>query len=541
MKKIDVKAMKKKVMESMLATFLDNDYERVYIIDIAERKCCDIYDLRFTEDYEEVPWHDYDAVLFKTLRGIRADMSSAELRQKFSLDNVEKELESRTAYSIYYSFNGRGDRHMHRRATFYRIEGISDFVCYSVQDLTDYVENEQSEQRKLQAALLDEKQASFAQRSLLSRLSRDVRTPINSIIGLAEIAHSELGNPEVLERYLKEIATSGEYISGILEDIINLYQIENNEIVLQPEKVNMRKFLSEIENEHRPKALENGQHFTVKRERLASTVVLADRYRLTQIIRNLLANAFYNLPAGGSVIMNVAELDRQGDSTTLSVSVQSDGGIDPERLEAIFDAEASRSSRELAVNDKVGLGLIIARSYIVAMDGEIRAENWQGQDTKITFRVKLPIPFEQRENYAKQTRVSSETPVMNGRRILLVDDHKLSLEIGNKILEKTGAEVVTARNGKEALDIFADDSESFDMIFMDIRMPVMDGLTATRAIRELDLPGAADVPIVAMTASAFEDDIRESFSAGMNAHLAKPFGPRELYQVMERFLKGAGR
>ena len=96
MKKIDVKTMKKKVMEGMLATFLDNDYERVYIIDIAERKCCDIYDLRFTEDFEEVPWHDYDAVLFKTLRGIRADMSSAELRQKFSLDNVEKELESRT-------------------------------------------------------------------------------------------------------------------------------------------------------------------------------------------------------------------------------------------------------------------------------------------------------------------------------------------------------------------------------------------------------------------------------------------------------------
>ena len=275
----------------------------------------------------------------------------------------------------------------------------------------------------------------------------------------------------------------------------------------------MRKFLSEIENEHRPQALENGQHFTVKRDRLASSVVLADRYRLTQIIRNLLANAFYNLPAGGSVIMNVAEFDRQGDSTTLSVSVQSGGGIEPERLEAIFDAEASRSSRELAVNDKVGLGLIIARSYIVAMDGEVRAENWQGQDTKITFRVKLPIPFEQRENYAKQTRISSETPVMNGRRILLVDDHKLTIEIGNKLI----------------------------MILMDIRMPVMDGLTATRAIRELDLRGAADVPIVAMTASAFEDDIRESFSAGMNAHLVKPFGPRELYQVMERFLKGAGR
>ena len=142
MKKIDVKAMKKKVMEGMLATFLDNDYERVYIIDIAERKCCDIYDLRFTEDFEEVPWLDYDTVLYKTLRGIRADMSPSELRQKFSLDNVEKELESRTAYSIYYSFNGRGDRHMHRRATFYRIEGISDLVCYSVQDLTDYVENE---------------------------------------------------------------------------------------------------------------------------------------------------------------------------------------------------------------------------------------------------------------------------------------------------------------------------------------------------------------------------------------------------------------
>ena len=541
MKKIDVKAMKKKVMEGMLATFLDNDYERVYIIDIAERKCCDIYDLRFTEDFEEVPWHDYDAVLFKTLRGIRADMSSAELRHKFSLDNVEKELESRTAYSIYYSFNGRGDRHMHRRATFYRIEGISDLVCYSVQDLTDYVENEQSEQRKLQAALLDERQASFAQRSLLSRLSRDVRTPINSIIGLAEIAHSELGNPEVLERYLKEIATSGEYISGILEDIINLYQIENNEIVLQPEKVNMRKFLSEIESEHRPKALENGQHFTVKRDRLVSSVVLADRYRLTQIIRNLLANAFYNLSVGGSVIMNVAELDRQGDSTTLSVSVQSSGGIEPERLEAIFDAEASRTSWELAVNDKVGLGLVIARSYIVAMDGEVRAENWNGQDTKITFRVKLPIPFEQRENYAKQTRISSETPVMNGRRILLVDDHKLSIEIGNKMIEKTGAEVVTARNGKEAIDIFADDSESFDMIFMDIRMPVMDGLMATRAIRELDLPRAAEVPIVAMTANAFEEDIRESFNAGMNAHLAKPFGPRELYQVMERFLKGGAR
>lgn len=536
MKKMDVQTMKKNFFEGMVNAFLDNDYERVYIIDIAERKCCDIYDMRYTENYEEVPWHDYDAVLFKTLRGIRADMSTSELRKKFSLANVERELESRTAYSIYYSFNGRGDRHMHRRATFYRIEGQSDYICYSVQDLTDYVENEQSEQRRLQAALLDEKQASYAKRSLLSRISRDVRTPINSIIGLAEIAHAELGNPDVLERYLKEIATSGEYISGIIDDIIDLYQIENNEIVLQPEKVNMREFLTQIENEHRPKAIENGQHLTVKRERMTTQIVLADRYRLTQIIRKLLENAFLNLPSGGSVVMNVTEKDKQGDSTTLSVSVQSSGGIDPEHLEAIFDAEASRSSQELAVTDKVGLGLIIARSYIVAMDGTVRAENWNGQDTKITFQVKLPIPFEQRENYARQTRISSETPIMNGRRILLVDDHKLSVEIGNKMLEKTGAEVIVARDGQQAVDLFEEDSTSFDLILMDIHMPVMDGLTATRAIRELDVPGAREVPIVAMTANAFEEDIRESFNAGMNAHLAKPFGPRELYQVMERFL-----
>lgn len=536
MNKNDVQTLKKSVLEGMLSAFIDNDYERVYIIDIAERKCCDIYDLRYAENYENIPWQNYDAVLFKTLRGIRADMSSDDMRKTFSLDNIGRELESRTAYSIYYSFNGRGDRHMHRRVTFYRLEGFSEYICYSVQDLTDAVENEQSEQRKLQAALLNEKQSSYAKRSLLSRISHDVRTPISSIIGLAEIARSELSNPEVLGRYLKEIATSGSYISSIIDDIVDLYQIENNEIVLQPEKVNVRDLLTSIEAEHRPRAIENGQHLTIKRERMITQVVLADRYRLTQIICKLLDNAFLDLPSGGSVVMNVTEKDKQGDCTTLSVSVQSSGGIDPEHLEAIFDADAPGSSRELAVNDKIGLGLIIARSYIVAMDGTVRAENWNGQDTKITFQVKLPIPFEQRENYAMQTRISTETPIFSGRRILLVDDHKLSIEIGRKMLEKTEAEIVVARNGLEAVELFAEGGQTFDLVLMDIRMPVMDGLMATRTIRELDVPGAREVPIIAMTANVYEEDIRESFNSGMNGHLSKPFGPRELYQVMERFL-----
>ena len=371
--------------------------------------------------------------------------------------------------------------------------------------------------------------------TLFSRASKDLRTTLSQMIGLAEIAQLELDDPEKVKGYLEQIIASGENLNTIIGDLLDLQDIEESGIVLRPEKMDMIELLEILEAELSRIAEERGLHFSVSIGSDVPREVIADRYRLEQILVKMVENTFRYTGNGGIVRMAAAVSGHRKNRVSFEFLIADNGiGVDPEYLSSIFEPP-----QETPEDDKIGLGLALAKKNLAAMGGKVEASSSEDGGTRVVIRVTLPVPAPRQATYIKRAPLPQEEYHFKGGRILLVDDHMLSIEIGKKMLESAGFKVVTAMNGQEAVDAYIDNIGDFDLILMDIRMPVMDGLIASRVIRESGIAGASEIPIIAMTASAFEEDIRRSYEAGMNNHLAKPFGPLDMYRVLAKYIEKA--
>ena len=369
--------------------------------------------------------------------------------------------------------------------------------------------------------------------TLFSRASKDLRTTLSQIIGLAEIAQLDLDNPEKVKGYLEQIIVSGENLNKIIGDLLDLQDIEESGIVLHPEKMNMIELLEIVEAELSRIAEERGLYFSISIGSDVPREVIADRYRLEQVLVKMVENTFSYTGNGGTVKMAVAVSGHKKNQVRFEfLIVDNSIGVDTGYLSSIFEPPHGDSE-----NDDIGLGLALAKRNLAAMGGKVEAASSEDGGTRVVIRLTLPVPAPRYTSYIKRAPIPQEEYHFAGGRILLVDDHMLSIEIGCKMLESAGFKVVTAMNGQEAVDAYIDNIGDFDLILMDIRMPVMDGLLAARAIRDSGIAGALEVPIVAMTASAFEEDIRRSYEAGMNNHLAKPFGPLDMYRVLVKYLE----
>ena len=361
--------------------------------------------------------------------------------------------------------------------------------------------------------------------TLFSRASKDLRTTLSQIIGLAEIAQLDLDNPEKVKGYLEQIIVSGENLNTIIGDLLDLQDIEESGIVLRPEKMNMIELLEIVEAELSRMAEERGLYFSISIGSDVPREVIADRYRLEQVLVKMVENTFSYTGNGGSVRMAVAVSGHKKNQVRFEFVIADNSiGVDTGYLSSIFEPPH-------------GLGLALAKRNLAAMGGKVEAASSEDGGTRVVIRLTLPVPAPRYNAYIKRAPIPQEEYHFKGGRILLVDDHMLSIEIGCKMLESAGFKVVTAMNGQEAVDAYTDNFGDFDLILMDIRMPVMDGLLAARAIRESEIDGSLEVPIIAMTASAFEEDIRRSYEAGMNNHLAKPFGPLDMYRVLAKYLE----
>ena len=387
-------------------------------------------------------------------------------------------------------------------------------------------------------ALHAAERASQAKTDFLSNMSHDIRTPMNAIVGLTTLMENELDQPERLAEHLGKLETSGQLLLGILNDILDMSRIESGKTTLNVEPMHLPQQLDQLSTMIRAQTNEKAQTFTVSTH-LRHENLLADPTRLNQVLMNILSNAVKYTPCGGHIRFEVEELPRNEHYAKYQFTVQDDGiGMSEAYQKALFDPFTREERSGTNKVQGTGLGMAITKSIVDLMGGSISVESATGKGTR--FEVVLEFPIDAEADHAQKLQALPEeeetVSPLSGMKFLCAEDNAINAEILEMLLEANGASCTICSNGQEIVDAFANVKPGeYDMILMDVQMPVMDGLEATRRIRNGENPLGRIIPILAMTANAFLEDMQKSKEAGMDAHLSKPVDIAALEQTVKRF------
>ena len=387
-------------------------------------------------------------------------------------------------------------------------------------------------------ALQSAERASKAKTDFLSNMSHDIRTPMNAIIGITTLMKNELHQPERLAEHLGKLETSGRLLLGIINDILDMSRIESGKTTLNIEKMNISQQVSQLDSIIRQQASQRRQTFTVETH-MQHENVLADPNRLNQVLMNILSNAVKYTPQGGHIRLAVDELTHTEHYAKYRFIVQDDGiGMSAAYQKTLFDPFTREEKSGTNKVQGTGLGMAITKSIIDLMGGTIRVESATGKGTRFEVVLEFPIDAEADKVQTAPALPEEAEAVspLSGMNFLCAEDNAINAEILELLLETKGARCTICSNGQEIVDAFASVKPGeYDMILMDVQMPVMDGLEATRRIRSGENPLGRTIPILAMTANAFLEDMQKSRDAGMDEHLSKPVDINALEQTVKRF------
>jgi len=390
--------------------------------------------------------------------------------------------------------------------------------------------------RRLKLGISKEKEAGAAKTDFLSRMSHDIRTPLNGIIGAAILAGREENPPET-KKYLEDIDQSGKFLLSLVNDILDLNKVESGRMELHPAPYSYPQFCANMSAIISPLCRDRDIEFSITGGESGRCYML-DQMRLDQIFFNILSNSVKFTPPGGHIsLVCGSETDENGREKLIFTASDDGCGMSEEFQQHMFEPFSQENEGDGANGQGTGLGLAIVHNLVELMDGEVSVRSAPGKGT--VFRIS--IPAEPAAQETEETRAPGAAPVsLAGRRVLLFEDNKLNAEIAGTLLRDGGLEVDYAGNGRAGLEMFrASPDWYYDAVFMDLRMPEMNGLDAARAIRALPRQDAALTPIIAMTANAYDIDVQNCLQAGMNAHLAKPIDPDAMFASLSREITAA--
>ena len=391
--------------------------------------------------------------------------------------------------------------------------------------------------------------ANLAKSEFLSRMSHEIRTPMNGIVGMSTIAMQNIDNTDKIKDCLEKVIMCSKHLLALINDVLDMSKIESGKVELRHESFNFRAFLQDFENLYGEQAKSKGISYETVLASDLEVQIIGDSLRLNQVLSNLLSNALKFTPAKGIIKLRVSKTGEDQENVYLRFEVIDTGcGIAEENYDKIFESFEQENVDVTYKYGGTGLGLSIVKRFTQLMGGGIHVTSVQGSGS--TFTVDLP--FGKIKESGKPTRFSDidgrsdlarDCYVIDydfkGKRILLVEDNELNREIAEELIGATGASVESAEDGVQAVKKFKESAEGYyDLILMDVQMPHMDGYEATRCIRALGRSDAQKVPIFAMTANAFAEDVQKSREAGMNAHISKPLDIRAVYKQMNRYLQG---
>ena len=415
-------------------------------------------------------------------------------------------------------------------------KGSLTSVLIATRDCTAEKERELEQQRQLREAVTQARRADAAKTDFLRRMSHDIRTPINGIRGMVEIARHYVGNEAKQEECLGKIMTASGFLLELVNNVLDMNKLESGEVQLEAKPFRVRDLVEEsaamVEAQTAEKALTLRRDIRCDR----SDRVIGSPLHVRQVLQNLLSNAVRYNRVGGEIFLSVRETARTEETVAYEFVVRDTGvGMSEAFQQRAFEPFAQEDASARSSYTGTGLGLAIVKELVEKMDGTIRLESRKGAGT--TFTVCLTFT---RDRQARRDEDAAAVPVsICGVNVLLVEDNEINMEIAEFMLANEGAAVRKAVNGQQAVEMFsASEPGEIDVILMDVMMPVMSGLEATRRIRSLNRPDARTVPIFAMTANAFADDAERSRSAGMNEHLTKPIDAAVLTRTIARYVRG---
>ena len=490
---------------------------------------------------------NYDRTILKFVEHHGTSEHKEEARTQFRIETMTERLrEKPNGYDFLFSYEGdNGERFKQINVLWGDVNHRT--LCLVRADVTEMLTAERQAKKRLEHALASAEEANKAKSDFLSAMSHDIRTPMNAIMGMTTLASAYLGDDERVAGYLDKIEVSSRHLLSLINDILDMSKIERAQITLNLSKVSIPKLLDQLSVMILSQAEEAGLTLSIRAEGVNHEDFYGDPLRINQILINLLSNAVKFANKGGMVELLAEEVETEGSAGRVSYhfTVRDTGiGMPEEFVSKIFEP-FSRSGNAAHI-EGTGLGLSITKGLIDLMGGKISVESWINEGS--VFRVELEFDRAQAENssYIKNAEpsfsLSSGKRAFSGCCFLVAEDNAINAEILCELLGLCGAETVLMTDGAKAVKAFQDtEPETYDAIPMDIQMPKMNGYDAARAIRGMEREDAEEIPIIAMTANAFNEDVQNAFQAGMNAHIAKPIDLNVLMNTLQKVLDESGK
>lgn len=533
---IDIDAQKS--MEQVMNTVIRKEYLMILRIDLTA-DTARVFSSQSGEDFVHEITHAEQAFL----GSIRESYAGGDLEQvirQLSFGEVRRQLERSGEYIIFTDCRDGSGAIRCLRNAFVWLDRESDTICCTMTDMTEVFAKERRRNKLLQEALEDAHRANQAKSDFLSRMSHEIRTPMNAILGLTQLMRTDIersGNPESVED-LSKLQASGEYLLGLINDVLDMSRIESGHVEFHPETVNVQEMLSSIQNLIKPRMEEKNIRFKLDISGADTPYVVIDRLRVQQVYVNILTNAVKFSDPGSEISCTVTHVPCGEDQVTSTIVFRDQGcGMSEEFLPHIFEPFVQENNAHQASQSGTGLGLAIVKNLVEQMGGSVSVKSKLGEGSEFTVRLTVPRGFpagqKRKQPEGDGVRVSMET-----RRVLLAEDHPINTEIAKRMLTRHGLQVDCVANGRLAVERYLEaDAGSYDAILLDIRMPEMNGLEAAQAIRAAGRFDAKTIPIIAMTANAFENDRQDTRAAGMNAHISKPVEEAVLMETLRKFIR----
>lgn len=481
--------------------------------------------------------YQYEVIVPEFLSRYAAVEDPEALIRAVQISGVRKALENSDTYTLEFDLRESDGTVRKKEVCFSYADRQEDLICVSRRDIEDVVREEKAKQEQLEEALNLAERASSAKSEFLARMSHEMRTPMNAIIGLLSLAKHECEDKPLLLDYLEKMKVSGRHLMNLINDVLDMSRIESGELILHPEECGFSSLLEGIQAVIRP-LCEQKQITYLEEGNCSDEIIRVDRLRFQQVFLNLLSNAVKFTHEGGQICFQYHG-EKSGSVLNTEFKVCDNGiGMSREFQKHMFEPFTQEEREYISSTQGTGLGLAISKSIVEEAGGTLTVESSPMEGTRFLIRINIPLADGTGVHSREETeKICEPETELSGKRILLAEDHPMNQLIAKRILVNNGVEVITANNGLESLELMqANPPGFFDAILMDIRMPVMDGITAAGRIRSLDREDAGVIPIIAMTANAFEEDRKRTREAGMNAHLAKPIEPSLMLHTLAEWI-----
>lgn len=480
----------------------------------------------------------YDEIIVSKLKSLITESEYEKSVKALSLKTIIENLEKQDTYFCKFPIKLDNQWRMWKYSY---LDSSRTTIFLSLSDITSVIQTELNQKALLTTALDQARHANMLKTEFLSRMSHEIRTPMNAIIGMTNLALDSISDQKSVEDCLSKIGVSAKFLLSLINDILDMSRIESGKVFLKEEEVNIQNFINDINCIFTTQAADKKINYSCIFVNELEPFYIFDSMKVQQILINIIGNAMKFTKAHGKVSLKIKQ-ERVNKNAALVRFIISDNGIgiSKEFLPNLFNVFEQEHTGFSSSYRGTGLGLAICKNLIELMNGTISVTSNLGQGTEFNILLKFKIPETkitlQKINEKPQLKDYS---LLKNKKILLCEDHELNIEVAKRLLESKDIIVEIAKNGQEGFEKFVKAPEYyFDAILMDIRMPILNGLEATSKIRKINSKYATSIPIIAMSANAFEEDVEKSINMGMNAHIAKPFEPVILFDTLLSFFPG---